>query len=83
MAKGLTVQCYARDPQGRFWVGTARGVWSLAEDGAEARGPWLIPSPLIGNQVTGVALDSDRRLWVGTSQGLTCIQLRVKCRCVN
>jgi len=73
IADGLTVQCYARDPQGRFWVGTARGVWSLAEDGAEARGPWLIPSPLIGNQVTGVALDSDRRLWVGTSQGLTCI----------
>lgn len=72
--ESVTVQCYARDSQGRFWIGASRGLWSVGADGADVSGPWLIPTPLMGNQITGVAMEPGDRLWVGTRQGLTRVE---------
>jgi len=76
----LTVQCFARDDKGRFWIGTGHGIWSVAADGSELRGPWLVPSPLVGNQVTQLALDDRGTLWVGTTRGLSSVDRHGKAR---
>ena len=67
----ITAQSMVRDREGRFWVGTAHGLWSIAADGTDQRGPWLVPSPLLGNQVLALAQDGQGRLWIGTSKGVT------------
>jgi len=69
----MSVQCGARDAAGRLWVGTAHGLYALDEDGQPRLGPWLIPSPLLGNVVTSVILDASEQLWVGTTRGLSVI----------
>lgn len=67
----LHVRCFTRDPEGRLWLGTAHGIWSILPDGAGLRGPLLLPSPLVGNEVRHLAVDARGRLWVGTSGGLS------------
>jgi hypothetical protein len=67
---GGSAQCFAQDDTGDLWLGTARGVWWVASDGSNSRGPWQIPSPLPGSEVTGLAAGADGRVWIGTSDGL-------------
>ena len=69
----LSVQCGARDTDGQLWVGTAHGVYALDEAGQPTVGPWLIPSPLVGNNVSSLVMDTSGRLWVGTSRSLASI----------
>jgi ligand-binding sensor domain-containing protein len=68
--EGSAAQCFARGAAGEIWLGTERGVWWLAADGSARLGPWQIPSPLPGSEVTGLALGEDGRVWIGTSDGL-------------
>jgi hypothetical protein len=69
----MSAQCGARDAAGQLWAGTAHGLYALDASGQPTRGPWLIASPLLGNQVTSVDADAAGRLWVGTSRGLSSI----------
>lgn len=65
----LTVRCVAPDREGRLWLGTAKGLWSMRADGEDLQGPWLIPSPLLDSEVVALALDADERLVVATARG--------------
>lgn len=65
----LTVRCVAPDAEGRLWLGTAKGLWSLRADGEDLQGPWLIPSPLLDSEVVALALDAAGRLVVATARG--------------
>jgi len=67
----LIVQCFARGADSRFWLGTDYGIWSMASDGSDVRGPWLVPSPLVGNKVTQLVMDGREKLWMGTPKGLS------------
>ncbi|NLG27504.1 MAG: hypothetical protein GX557_06310 [Chloroflexi bacterium] len=69
----FSAQCGARDADGRLWVGTAHGLYALDDAGQPVSGPWLIPSPLLGNDVTSLVQDAEGRLWVGTTRGLSFI----------
>ncbi len=75
-ADDLHVRCFTRDESGRFWLGTAHGIWSVLADGTGLRGPLLLPSPLVGNEVRHLAVDSRGRLWVGTPRGLSHVDAR-------
>jgi ligand-binding sensor domain-containing protein len=70
---GITAQCFVRDTEGRYWLGTAHGLWWVAATGDEEHGPWLVPSPLLGNQVRALARNGQGQLWIGTPKGVTCI----------
>jgi ligand-binding sensor domain-containing protein len=69
----VVTRSFCRDAEGRLWLGTTRGLWSAAPNGKDLRGPWLIPSPLIGNQVTALLTDDQDRLWVGTDRGVSMV----------
>ena len=71
IAPALTAQCFARDPEGRFWIGTMHGIWSVDADGSDLRGPWLVPSSILDNEVTALAMDGQGTLWLGTPAGLS------------
>lgn len=75
-AENLHVRCFTRDSSGRLWLGTAHGIWSVLPDGTGLRGPLLLPSPLVGNEVRHLAVDSRGRLWVGTPRGLSHVDPR-------
>lgn len=75
-ADDLHVRCFTRDSSGRFWLGTAHGIWSVLADGTGLRGPLLLPSPLVGNEVRHLAVDARGRLWVGTPRGLSHVDPR-------
>lgn len=76
----LTVQSFARDGEGRFWLGTDWGIWSVRigdrhpAEGNDLSGPWLVPSPILGNDVTHLALDREGTLWIGTSKGVSYVR---------
>ena len=66
----LTAQCLLLTPAGQLWLGTSHGIWSVAADGKNARGPWVVPTPFMGGQVLELAVDPEQRLLIGTPQGL-------------
>jgi ligand-binding sensor domain-containing protein len=68
----VEAQCFLQKGD-RYWLGTARGIWSMGEGGADAKGPWLIPSPLLDNAVDHLARDGQGRLWIGTEHGTSYI----------
>lgn len=76
----LIVQCFVRDSGGRFWVGTEHGIWSVASDGGDASGPLLVPSPLVGNEVTQLVVDDRGEVWIGTPRGVSSINRRGEAR---
>ncbi|GAH79795.1 unnamed protein product, partial [marine sediment metagenome] len=76
----LIVQCFVRDSGGRFWVGTEHGIWSVASDGGDASGPLLVPSPLVGNEVTRLVVDDRGEVWIGTPRGVCSINRRGEAR---
>jgi len=69
----VVTRSFCRDPQGQLWLGTTRGLWSASPDGKDLRGPWLIPSPLVGNRVTALLTDDQDQLWVGTNRGASAV----------
>ena len=76
----LIVQCFVRDSGGRFWMGTEHGIWSVASDGGEVSGPLLVPSPLLGNEVTQLVVDDRGKVWIGTPRGVSSIDRRGEAR---
>lgn len=67
---GETAQAVLVTPSGRLWLGTTHGIWSVTTDGRDLRGPWLVPTPFTGRQVTRLRVDREGRLFLGTPQGL-------------
>ena len=67
----MEVRCFMRDEDGRYWLGTPQGIWSADPDGANLRGPWRVPSPLVGSSVTSLARDAEGRLWIATLNGVS------------
>lgn len=70
---GLKVRAVAQDAAGTLWLGTARGLWALDPENGVLKGPWEVPSPLIGTEVRGVAIDGTGRLLVATDGGATLV----------
>jgi len=68
---GISVQSFARDREGRFWIGTAHGICSAAADGSDLRGPWLVRASIISNEITSLVMDGQGTLWIGTPKGLS------------
>lgn len=68
-AQDLVVRCVAPDREGRLWLGTAKGLWSMRADGRDLRGPWLIPSPLLDSEVVALTPAEEGRLVVATARG--------------
>ena len=66
----LQAQAVVRDPQGRFWIGTERGIWSAAADGQDIQGPLLVPAPPIGGRVDALAIYGPRVI-IGTARGVS------------
>ncbi|MBN1402504.1 MAG: hypothetical protein JXA74_16815 [Anaerolineae bacterium] len=57
-----------------LWVATSRGLWAMNIESGESLGPWLVPSPIIGSAVVGLAHDAQGRLWVATRDGVSFIE---------
>jgi ligand-binding sensor domain-containing protein len=69
---------FARSGDGRFWIGTAHGIWTATADGTDLRGPWLVPTSIIDNEINGLAMDDKGALWLGTPKGLSYIEANGK-----
>jgi ligand-binding sensor domain-containing protein len=67
----VDVQCYSRDAQGTLWIGTTSGLWRSQNNGEELEGPWRVPSPMVGSDVTGLARDGRGRLFIATTRGVS------------
>jgi len=66
----IRAQAVVRDAEGRFWIGTDRGVWSAAPDGTDVRGPLLVPAPPISGRVEALAIHGSRVI-IGTERGVS------------
>ena len=53
---------------GRFWVGSSLGLFSLQEDGTLA--PTSFPDPVITRPVYAMITGPDQHIWFGTDQGV-------------
>ncbi len=69
--QSITACSLARDQKGRFWIGTNHGIYSVASTGKDLHGPWLLPTPLIGNAVNSLAMDRRGTLYIGTTRGVS------------
>lgn len=61
------------DGEGRIWLGTDGGLWVIEPGSTYLRGirPTLgKPSSISSDYVTGLLIDSKKRLWVATDKGL-------------
>jgi len=67
---GMTAQALLVSPAGPLWLGTSHGIWVVAPDGRNPRGPWVVPTPFMGGQVLQLGVDAQGRLLIGTPQGL-------------
>jgi ligand-binding sensor domain-containing protein len=56
-----------------LWLATSRGLWEMNIESGESLGPWLVPAPIIGSAVVGLAHDAQGRLWVATRDGVSFI----------
>ncbi|MHB1294204.1 MAG: ligand-binding sensor domain-containing protein [Anaerolineae bacterium] len=72
----LDVQAFLDDGTGRVWLGTSRGVWSMASDGSDLQGPWTVTSPLVGSRVAHLAQTADRVLWLATPRAISSVDVR-------
>ena len=71
----MLVQCYDWLPDGRLAIGTGHGLWlSSPDSGGALDGPWVVPSPLVGNHVVALAMDGENALYVGTDKGVTFVK---------
>lgn len=68
---GITARNLARDREGRLWIGTNHGIYSVTATGKDLRGPRLLPTPLMGNSVNSLAMDLRGALYIGTTQGVS------------
>jgi ligand-binding sensor domain-containing protein len=69
----VSVLSFAREGQTRIWLGTDQGLYWLDAETQELHGPWVIPSPLPDNQITGLAIDAEGVVYVGTPRGISWI----------
>lgn len=64
-----TITFLAVDNQGKIWVGTYNGLYSISKDGI-----WSIytdeTSGLMDNEITALVVDKADNIWVGTDKGL-------------
>jgi ligand-binding sensor domain-containing protein len=67
----VKAQCFVRDHRGYAWIGSDHGLYRLAFESADLDGPWTIPSPLLDNRVTGVAMDAKGNVYLGTPRGIS------------
>ncbi len=67
---GMTAQSLLLSPAGQLWLGTSHGIWVVAPDGRNPRGPWVVPTPFMGGQVLELGVTGQTRLMIGTPQGL-------------
>lgn len=57
--------CMAKDGEGRLWIGTQNGLWSLAGDSLSRIGD------LRSNCIRSLVVDNDGHVWAGTSCGIS------------
>lgn len=70
----MLIQCYDRLPDGRLVVGTDHGLWLSNDATGVFDGPWVVPSPLVGNQVVALVRNADATLYVATDRGVTFVR---------
>ncbi|MGD9646815.1 MAG: two-component regulator propeller domain-containing protein, partial [Pirellulales bacterium] len=63
-----------RDPQGRIWVGTNRGL-EIYEGGERASQSFASGESIPNNDIRALALDGQGRVWAGTALGAARIAL--------
>lgn len=77
----FTINCFSEDKtNGSIWMGTSQGIYQCDYNGV-FKDSFSTLQGLSNNYVYSIIHDSLNRLWVGTNNGLNCINMRDKtCR---
>ncbi len=65
--QGIAAAAFAVDDRGGVWIGTSGGMAYLRRDGHLT---WIEHPAIAGQPISALVMDRQRRLWVGTLNGL-------------
>lgn len=69
----VTAVSFVEGDPGEIWIGSTNGLWRLDAETEYLSGPWVVPSPLPDNRITGLALDTRGTVFVATPRGVSWI----------
>ncbi|MHB1317939.1 MAG: hypothetical protein ACYCYF_04885 [Anaerolineae bacterium] len=71
--KDVTAVSFVPGEADEIWIGSTNGLWRLETETESLSGPWVVPSPLPDNRITGLALNASGTVFVATPRGVSWI----------